>query len=542
MANRDLNFNQEVTDVAVEKQDDMLLQIAEMGADLADSAQKAKIVEAASQAQIGFRQLDQQYRIKYEGDPQNKEGLKELADARAQLTKDLGLGISSLYGRQWNEATTKLAAASDTSNGLWAIQQNYKNIKTNVQSSLKNYLETAAANGQQFGMGGATDASTLLDYTTAHDALQSFAEENLGPETTKKLLDEFGEDYMKSAISGVAMTNPSKALKLLEDPKVMEKLGARPEQYQRFKSAVANRAKHFEQNNAQKEVITGMRGDSTPLMKNGGTMSYAQFASTPLSDTAKEYYASVNGFDVGSGKRGGLTPEDKAEYRLAVLDAVQKLQTDQDMDAGSVRVVQDAVFKAMNKGAISQAEGMTYIKQIVDPLNAKKEAAMSKFSKNSWFSDDIGFAGIQDYYDKNVAKSTQGLTADARRQVEVKNQINKSNLYDYYTGALGAQAQQLGITVAEIPDLPKAQRESVYSKAQSEAQKLFMKDKHPALRTMPDVPNMVYDADGELIQGLAGPRNVKATASAKPTFKIMRHKRTGEQYRVYPDGRIEKAQ
>lgn len=542
MANRDLNFNQEVTDVAVEKQDDMLLQIAEMGADLADSAQKAKIVEAASQAQIGFRQLDQQYRTKYEGDPQNKEGLKELADARAQLTKDLGLGISSLYGRQWNEATTKLAAASDTSNGLWAIQQNYKNIKTNVQSSLKNYLETAAANGQQFGMGGATDASTLLDYTTAHDALQSFAEENLGPETTKKLLDEFGEDYMKSAISGVAMTNPSKALKLLEDPAVMKKLGGRPEQYQRFKSAVENRAKRVAANQEQQNVINGVRNDSAPLMKNGGTMSYAQFATTNLSEAAREYYANVNGFDRGSGKRGGLTAEDRANYRLAIIDSVTKLSKDENMDAASVRVVQDGIFKAMNKRAISDAEGMTFIKQIVEPLNAKKEAAMSKFTDDTWFTDALGFEGVQDYFEKNVAQSTKGLPAEARRQVEVKNTIDKANLYDYYTAALAAGAQQKGVTVAELQNLRAPERKAIYAKAQTEAQKLFMMDKHPALRTMPDVPNMVYDDNGQLIQGLAGPRNVKATASAKPTFKVMRHKRTGEQYRVYPDGRIEKAQ
>lgn len=538
MAKRDLDFNQDIVDVAAEKPDDTLTQLAGFAAELADTSVKSKILDATSQAQVGFKQLDAQHRIKYEGDPNNEEGLKELQAARQQLTEQLGGGISSLYMRQWNDSVGKLASSSDISNGIWAIEQNHRNVKENVNKSLKNYLEMASADGQAFGASSSNDASTLLNYSTAHAALQDFGDEALGSETTAKLLDSFAEDYLKSAISGVAITNPSKAAKLMSDPAVAARLSKDPEQFLKFRTSIENRAKHFEKNNGQKEIINRMRDDTAPLA-DGGTMSYAKFASTKMSDTAREYYAGLNGFSSGSGKRGGFTPEDKAKYSLAIIESVQKLATDDNMDADSVRVVQDSIFKAMNKGAISQSEGMGYIKQIVEPLNAKKEAAMSKFSVNKWLDDDIGFTGIQDYFEKNVEKPVDGLSPSTVTEVQVKNRINKSNLYDAYTVSLNTQAEQLGTTVIGLQDLPKSKREQVYAKAQTEAIRTYTLTKHPALRTLPDVTNMIYSADGQLVQGMVGPRNVKATGGATAPFKIQRNKKTGEQRRVYPDGRME---
>lgn len=69
---------------------------------------------------------------------------------------------------------------------------------------------------------------------------------------------------------------------------------------------------------------------------------------------------------------------------------------------------------------------------------------------------------------------------------------------------------------------------------------MFLKDRHPALRTLPDTPNFVYTADGALVQGLAGKRDVPVTGTAKGEFRVMRDKKDhNKQYRVYKDGRIE---
>lgn len=543
MANRNINYNRDVTKVVAEDIDTGLLDMAvDYASDVADASAQSKVLEATSQAQIAFKQLDQDYRIKYEGDPNNPDAVRELSAARQATIEEMGKSIPTFYTRQWAANAGKLSDASQKSNALWATEQNYKNLKTNIENSRQNYLDLASVQGQEYGASGGNDASVLLNYNAAYESMKTFAEENLSDSHAQKLLQDFGPDYLKMTISGVAVTNPIKARQLMDDPMVVKTLGADAEQFLKFKSAIDSRAKHYEKSLQQQKVIGATRAASAPLAKKGGRMSYAEYATADLSPAAQEFYGELNGFTAGSGPRGGLTKEDKANYRLAVTDSVMKLTKAEDMDAGAVRVVQDHIFRAINKGAMSQTEGMNYINQIVDPLLAKKEATLDDFGKNKWFGDDIGFDGIQDYFDKNVALPTEGLTGAALSQTTASNKINKANLYDFYSSALAAEASARGITVAQIPDIKdRGQREAVYSKAQASAQKLYMQDKHPALRTMPDVPNYVYNAQGELVQGMAGPRNVKATASAKSPFKMHRHKKTGELYRVYPDGKIEKA-
>lgn len=539
MADRNLNFNRDVTDVVAEIPDtSMVDSLMSSASDIADASAQSKVLEASSQAQIAFKKIDQDYRIKYEGDPENADGLRELADSRQAVVEELGKGVPSFYTRKWAENASKLTEASKKANGLWAIDQNYKNIVTNVENSRKNYLEMAGVQGQEYGSSPINDAGVLLNYNTAYETMKKFADENLSESHAQKLLEDFGPDYLKMTISGVAVTNPIKARKLLDDPMVVKTLGADAEQFLKFKTAIDGRAKRYEKSLGQQKVIGETRASGAPLMKNGGKMPYSEYASTPMSEAAKEYYGELNGF-TGSGPRGGLTPEDKANYRLAIIDNVTKLSADKEMDAGSVRVLQDSIFKAMNKGAISKSEGMGYLKQIVDPLLAKKEATLDDFGHNTWFTDGVGFDGIQDYFDKSVVRSLDGLSPSAQKEVQVQNRVEKAKLYDYYSSALAAKADQLGTTVAELPN--RQDRKKIYEDAQKDAIGLYTKDRYPALRTMPDTPNFIYNAAGELVPGMVGKRNLQPTGTAKSPFKLHRHKKTGELYRVYPDGKIEKA-
>ena len=160
----------------------------------------------------------------------------------------------------------------------------------------------------------------------------------------------------------------------------------------------------------------------------------------------------------------------------------------------------------------------------------------------AWYDpgESIGFDGIQEFYENNIARNTDDLNADTARAVKAGNKVNKANLYDYYFGALKARASAAGVPVADIPRLPRIQREKIYSEAQAAAQTSFMKQRHPALRTMPDVPNFVY-SNGQLIQGVVGPRDLKAVKTAQPTFKLQKDDSTGDIYRVYPNGQKELA-
>jgi len=129
MANRNINYNRDVTKVVAEDMDTGLLDAAVgLARDVADASAQSKVLEATSQAQIAFKQLDQDYRIKYEGDPNNPDAVRELNEQRQNTITELGKGIPTFYTRQWAANAGKLSDASQKSNKLWATEQNYKNL------------------------------------------------------------------------------------------------------------------------------------------------------------------------------------------------------------------------------------------------------------------------------------------------------------------------------------------------------------------------------------------------------------------------------
>lgn len=535
MANRQFDTQLDVTNVTAAMPNQLVGDIASYGQKVVDQAADAKVTQGISAAQLELAELSNRHRIEYESNP--TDGLQQFDEARTAIFAKYAEEVPVYYRGAFQTEAEKLAKASDISNETWKIKQSEQNAVTDINKSMGNYLNLANTYGQQFANQPLTALDTTLNLDNARASLEAYGAKYLGAETTAKVLKDFDADYAKVFVSGLAEKNPAKALKLLENPTIQEKVGG--EHWADFKSAIEHRAVRVQKNMEQGGVLSTIKRDNAPLSTSGGKMTYAELNSANLSPVAKEYYSALNGFS-GNGKRGGFTPEDKAGFKMAIFDNVQRLATDPNMDAQSVRVVQDSIYKAMNKGAITQAQGMEYINQIVNPLIDKKEKAMSKFSEDTWFTDAIGFEGVQDYYDKNLKRDTAGLSKDMQRTVEVSNTTNKAKLYDYYMGALMERANKAGVPVADVPNLSPTQRNKIYSEAQTEAIRLNAMDRTPALRTMPDLPNLVYDATGHLVQGLTGPRNLKPDATAKAAFKLQVDDKTNEIFRVYPNGIKEK--
>lgn len=535
MATRNLNFTPEVQNVVAEAPDRTLEAIASVGADLADQAAKSRMLAASANVQTEFKKLDADFRLQSADDPTNPEALKGLGEKRQQVIDTYGESIPLLYRRQWNQDAGELALQSSLNNDLWGVEQQRTNVVKNINDSISTYLTSAQSDGMAFGKDSKAVLSNTMNFLDARGRLEEVATPVIGPQKTREQLEHFDSDYVKTFVSGVVEANPQKALELLDKPEIRDTF-KKPDEYIKFKEATERRAKYVAHNNEQAAHLAPMK-ESNAALANGGKMGYSQIQQANLTPAAKEYFEALNGF-APHGRRGGYTPEDKAGYELAITDAVQKLHKDEHMDAQSVRVVQDAIYKGMNAGAISQTQGQELITQIVDPLIANKEQAMSQYGSDSWFTDAVGFDGVQEFYDNNVAKPTSGMSKSERVAAEAANKVNKANLYDYYMGALTARAKAAGTTVVGLGALPKSQRQKIYATAQTDAQTMFVKDKVPALRTLPDTPNFVLD-NGQMIQGVAGPRNVKADLSAPPKFRLQKNKKTGETRRVYPDGRVE---
>lgn len=531
MAQRDINTLATVTDVVAQQPNSFGEMTGKLGSALIERDQEAKIGENLSKAHAEVAALSDQYKIDFEGDP--LKGMEQFQNARQQVFDKYSDNISPFFRRAWDEQTTSLAKVNDAQQTAWAYEQTHKNTIQSVNDTMQNYLAMASKDGEGFGKGKSNQLEAFANFGLAQKSLEDFGNTHLGEMTTKKMMEDFKDDYIKTYVSGVTETNPARALKLLDDPTVRDSMKD-PDKYYKFKEAVESRAKAVQHNMEQGGVLASIKKDNAPL-GNGGALTYAQLQQGNFSDAAKEYYSALNGFS-GSGKRGGFTEEDKAGYKMAVFDNVQKLVNDPRMDAGTVRVVQDSIYKAMTVGAMTQAEGTDMVKQITEPLVAKKEDSMSKFSDDHWFSDDIGFGGIQDFYDKNVKRDTEGLNKDLTRVADTANVTNKAKLYDYYMGALTARAGRAGVPLGQITDLPSADRKKIYGDAQKEAQRLYLEDHHPSLRTLPDTPNFVYTNDGRLVQGMTGDRNLKPAATAKGNFKFQKDTATNDIFRVFPDG------
>jgi len=511
---------------------------AEFGKNIIKAGQETKIAESISSAQLDIGAAMNQLAIDYQADP--TAGQEAFKKTRSKIIDQYGKGISPFFKQDFNKQSAALIARSDLAAQQWAIKQSGQNAKLHLQTTMQNYLNQAVLDGERYASDPSAELDSFANYGAAHVQLDEYGKKTLGEVDTKMLTDEFGQDYMKMFVTGIASKNPARAVEMLKSDKVRSVFTDQA-QYVKMRESFENKAEHEAKIAGKRQVLGGLRKENE-FLRQGGKGNYATIEQSGITGAAKEYFDKLNGFSKGSGKRGGFTAEDKIGFKTALFEAVQDMAESDNVDEKSLRYVQDKIYMAMNKGAISEKEGLSYLNQIIDPVIEQKEKHLSQYETGKWnpLADNLGFDGIKDYYEKNVKVSGAASGANSALAAQAQNKANKANLYSYYLGALEAQATNAGMTIGDINKAPKAVRQKIYGAAQAEAQRLFTLDKTPTLRTLPDVPNFVLSGD-KMVQGAAGARNLQPTAAAKDTFKLFKHKKTGDVYRVYPNGKIEPA-
>lgn len=209
------NYNT-VDRVVAPPEETLATNLVDIGQGIIKQSQEARINENLSKAQLELGQLQNQFQIKYEADPFNKDGLAEFSDARQNVLSKYGSDISPLYGRAWNDGAKKLTDLTDAHNQTWGYQQSTVNTKASIDSSMKSTLAQAQLDGENFGNSDATEIGSFTNYVTSRQRLQEFGAANIGEVSTKKLLGDFDQDAAKMFISGVAKSNPVKALKVMD--------------------------------------------------------------------------------------------------------------------------------------------------------------------------------------------------------------------------------------------------------------------------------------------------------------------------------------
>lgn len=544
MAQRDTSNYRTVTQVLAPAPDLTIDTVAAAGEKIIAHAQEAKITENLSAAQLELGALNQVYRTKYEKDPFNEQGMTDYKADQKSIFDKYSEGISPFFRDNYSQNTQKLANSSNVTFQTWQYTQARKNTVDSLNNSMRNNFSQAMINGQQFGESDSLDFSGVLNFKDSKSTLAAFGSKNLGASTTSDMLKTYDEDYAKSFISGVAETNPLKALKLLEDPGVEKSIG-NAQTFAKLKEAVGNRALKVQEINGQKEVLGVLKSENNLLTQSlEKPMSYAElqqtFAEQNIGVYAQSFFMKANGYTKRSDTK--LSNSQKLQGKADIYNRLEELtgineEEPKEITTEQIAGFQNEIYKAMDSGVLDEKEGASYINRLTAPLADQKEQHLDQFSSGTYnpLIEDTGFEAVRAYYKDNIEIQKGEGEKELGQVSQSLNNVNKIKLYDYYYQALEANAKTYGIdNMSDVPKLDKPQRRKLYSEAQTEAKRLFLEDRNPALSTLNDTPNQIFSG-GKLIQGMAGPRDIKPDIQTKSSFKIQVGT-DGNLYRLYSNG------
>ena len=480
MANRDLSNFRSVIGQVVEEPNSALSATAEFAENLVRQGEEAKILEKSSQAQLDLAILENQYKIDYEGNPLG--GIKKFKEDRQKLYKEVGKGISPLYSRVWREKTGKLDTLSDANQQAWALKQTRVNSVNSLNNNMQNTFSQASNDGVAFGNSSDSEIKAFTNFATSLDNLKQFGDRNIGAETTAKVLDNYQEDYMKSFLSGVSVSNPLKAMRLMESEEVKNSFKD-VNQYMKMESAIASRVKRFNKVNKSKEVVGRLTAENS-LIPRIGKMNIAEleqsFSKFGMSPAVQAFYKDVNGY---SNTKRALTQNEKTEGKSKLYSTLsQFIQKDETTD-GDMSALQDSVYVGMSKSILSKAEGFGLLNELMLPVIEKKRGELEKFEINEFlpFRENLGFNQLEEVIDTMSGLSVSGDTPTSEENFIQDSARN--DMYDYYLSFLKKEASTRDIPVANISDLDYSEQKDIYEKAINSAKQNFNFKHYPNIKS-----------------------------------------------------------
>lgn len=536
MVQRDITQFRSVTNVTPDLSEAISLGgVAKMGADIIEANQQALMNENFSKAQLELNAVNMEIKEKYKSDP--FKGIEELKTRRQEILNGYGEQISPFFRKSWQDNARELSTNEDVQLQTWAYTQAKKNTVTSINNSIKNNLSQAAQDGIAYGQSETTELSSLLNFGLSKKKLAAFGDKHIGADETTHLLEGYDDNYLKSFLSGVSEANPLKALRLMDDQGVINSFRDK-RQYMKMKDAIENRALQINKINAENQVLTTLKDENNVLTQSlSKPMSYADlqvaFEKSNMSPEAQSFFMKANGY---AARDKTLSKSDQLKEKGDIYADLTQLTNKEEIGSEDLQRFQQRVYGAMDRGALSEKEGLEYLNQIASPFIAKQEESLKAFGEKNWVRDSIGFQGIQEMFNKDLAITPAEGEDEVGALTQNVNDRNRVKLYDFYMTSLQETAGQYGIKIGEIQNLNSVQRQKLFTEAQAAAKRAYMIDENPSLATLPDMPNQVL-SNGRLIQGAAGNRDIRPDFSTKGNFVIL--EKNGHRARRYEDGTIE---
>lgn len=192
--------------------------IAAVGQYLGEKAQKAKINQNMSQAQLAINALNNDYQTQNQGNPTGN--LKEYEGKRKEILTKFGEEISPMYRGDWQDATQKVVDSSDINMQGWTFKQLRQNAANSINDSMRNNFTQANTDGMNYAAGNLSVVDAFANFDAASSQLQKYGNEHIGESDMHDTMQTYRKDYLKSFVSGVAETAPQQAMGLLDDDNI----------------------------------------------------------------------------------------------------------------------------------------------------------------------------------------------------------------------------------------------------------------------------------------------------------------------------------
>lgn len=404
---------------------DALLPAAKQYQQEVQKQQEIKIDTNTTKARIEIDNLNNQWRLQNQANPDNPEAKLQLQNDIQDVLNRYGEGIDASAKMKWNIAANKLSSAYEIANNQWSFQQRAENAKLDVAENINLNYKKAYSLGQSSNY-----IDALAELNISHKQLESFGLSSLGDTETKKLLLDYKKGYLEHFITGQMMTDPEGAITVLEDEQIKKFLSDEEvdnlKGFALSKFETSKRMRHY--NNIARDIKNGAKMLNNSV--NGG-LSLEQIQTgmpTNASDDYKSLIYSLNGFSDKKGSK--VTDDQKSQYLLDVYSQVNQLLGKKNAKPEDFEKLQENLYKAMSVGAVTKKEGLDVLNKIYTPLQESWASRISPYSEDNWFSPDHGAELVETFIEKNYISKPKGK----KSSTEWKNAdiVNKKAMVDGY--------------------------------------------------------------------------------------------------------------
>lgn len=502
---RDLSTFQSVTRVAAETGgvEQLVAGAAELGAQVIDTSQKAKVAESLSNTQLELLKLNNEIKTQYESDPARAE--QEYMTKRQALFQKNAQAIPAMYRGLFTSSANNIQQNDNLAFESWKIKQSQKNTVNSVNKSIKNSLDIAYEQGFAFGENGETDISMLLNYGNARGPIEGFAASSLGPETANTLLEDFDRDYTKQILNGLSRSNPMQAAELIEDPAVKEAIGS-TEDYLTLKDSISVEVFKFsERQDFNRLTDEAIQNAGIFERRADGDLNYLEVEELSRSGAISPALATQL-------KKGLLNPNEAAttlekyEMTNALFEDYERLVTSDGKSRvdtmGDFIAFQEKYVEAVNAGALTKSEAKKF--SSVQRAFAEKfkvgGGASSMWGLNSPYSDDplyTSFKAINGFMSNNSALETP------------------ENRQQLFMSALGA------VDLEELETMPEADKQTYLVDTAKKTVKNFLVNQYPELAGIDELPSKVPLSNGTILRIPRNLADAKTNTDVKtPSLKL----------------------